>query len=31
MPVIGETKVLPETLTTTLERLRAALTLSHSS
>jgi len=31
MPVIGETKVLPETLPTTFERLRAALAGSHSS
>ena len=31
MPVIGETKVLPETLSTTFERLRAALAAPHSS
>jgi len=31
MPVIGETKVLPETLPTTFERLHAALAASHSS
>jgi ATP adenylyltransferase len=31
MPVIGETKVLPETLGTTFQRLSAVLAASHSS